>query len=174
MALLFSAPVVDMMLAELQSQVRGTVIGAGDEGYEEARKMWNLAHEQYPAVIVKAQSAADVSAAVRFARRKGLAIAAQSAGHGISRAPDDAVLVITAGMKAVQVDTDRQTARVEAGAKWGDVLVKAQAVGLAPLLGSTPDVGVVGYTLGGGLGWLARKYGLAADSVVFFEVVTAD
>jgi FAD/FMN-containing dehydrogenase len=76
-------------------------------------------------------------------------------------------------MRAIQVDPDTQTARIEAGAKWGEVLQETQAVGLAPLLGSSPDVGVAGYTLGGGMGWLARKYGLALDSVLSFELVTA-
>jgi FAD/FMN-containing dehydrogenase len=112
--------------------------------------------------------------AVRFANVEGLAVAVQSTGHGTVRPANDSLLILTSGMKEIRVDAAGQTAWVGAGAKWGMVLDEAQRLGLAPLLGSSPDVGVVGYMLGGGYGWLGRKYGMAADSVRLFEVITAD
>lgn len=160
--------------AELQSRIQGRVITPDDPGYDDGRKAWNLTVDQRPAVIVVAEDATDVAAAVGFARREDLGVTVQSTGHGIVRPADGGLLIITSAMKDIRVDAASQTAWVEAGAKWGEVLAKTQAVGLAPLLGSSPDVGVVGYTLGGGFGWLGRKYGLATDSVRFFELVTAD
>lgn len=168
------APTWSDNLEKLQLQIRGTVLVPEDARYDEARKAWNLTIDQRPAVIVLANSAADVVAAVRFARAEGLGIAIQSTGHGIARPADDGLLIITSRMTNVRVDVQSRTAWVEAGVQWGMVLEKAQAVDLAPLLGSSPHVGVMGYTLGGGMGWLARKYGLAIDSVRHFEVVTAD
>ncbi len=159
---------------ELQLRIEGTVITPDDPQYDEARQAWNLTVDQRPAVIVVAAGAADVMEAVQFGASEGLNVTVQSTGHGIVRPANDNLLIITSKMKRIWVDASAQTAWIEAGAKWGEVLEKTQAVGLAPLLGSSPDVGVVGYTLGGGLGWLGRKYGLAADSVRFFELVTAD
>ena len=162
-------------LQKLQSRLQGAVFVPGDKGYDDARKAWNLTVDHRPAVIVVAHSAADVVEAVRFANEKDLGIAVQATGHGASRLADnDALLIVMSQMRKVVVDAKSQTAWVGGGAKWAVVLEKAQAVGLAPLLGSTPDVGAVGYTLGGGMGWLARKHGLSADSVNFFEVVNAN
>src|SRR5690606_20235033 len=115
-----------------------------------------------------------VAAAVRFARANDMHVVVQATGHGFTLPANDAVLINMSRMNYVDVNADAQTAWIEGGSKWWPVLEKAQAVGLMPLLGSTPDVGAVGYTLGGGVGWLARKYGLSADSVNAFEVVTAD
>jgi hypothetical protein len=159
---------------QLQAHIQGKVITPDDPQYGDARKAWNLRVDQRPAAIVVAENAADVVAAVGFAGREDLGVAVQSTGHGIVRPADGSLLIITSAMKDIRVDATSQTAWVEAGVKWGEVLAKTQAVGLAPLLGSSPDVGVVGYTLGGGFGWLGRKYGLATDSVRFFELVTAD
>jgi hypothetical protein len=161
-------------LDDLTARMQGTVLTPHDPDYDTARLAWNRTVEQYPALIVQARSASDVSEAVRFARAHGLGIAVQSTGHGVVRPADGSLLVLTSQMTGVRVDAEAQTAWIEAGVQWGRVLEKAQAVGLAPLLGSSPHVGVMGYTLGGGIGWLARKYGLAADSVHFFELVTAD
>ena len=159
--------------AELQSNIAGRVITPDDPGYDEARKAWDLTVQQWPAAIVLAKDASDIVEAMRFAKRVGLAVAVQSTGHGVVRPANDSLLILTSGMKEIRVNPTSQTAWVGAGAKWGMVLQRTQPFGLAPLLGSSPDVGVVGYTLGGGLGWLGRKYGLAADSVRYFEVVTA-
>ncbi|GIK36811.1 MAG: FAD-linked oxidase [Chloroflexota bacterium] len=159
---------------QLRPAIQGTVITPDDPQYDEARQAWNLSVDQRPAMIVIADGVEDVVGAVRFATQAGLNLTVQGTGHGVVRPANDSLLLITSKMKTVRVDAAAQTAWVEAGVKWGEVLEKTQAVGLAPLLGSSPDVGVVGYTLGGGYGWLGRKYGLATDSVRFFELVTAD
>ncbi len=158
----------------LQSRLKGSALIPGDAGYDQASQPWNTAYRQRPAVIVMAQNARDVVEAIRYAKLNDLGVAIQATGHGMALAADNAVLINTSPMQDIRIDAVTQTAWVEAGVKWGIVLEKAQEVGLAPLLGSSPDVGVVGYTLGGGMGWLARKYGLSADSVNFFEMVTAD
>lgn len=160
--------------SELQAQIEGRVITPEDSGYDEARLAWNRKVVQYPAVIVEAESAQDVATAVTFARQHNLGVAAQGTGHGNIRPADDCLLILTRQLNGVLVDPAAQTATVEAGVKWGAVLAAAQKHGLAPLLGSSPTVGVVGYTLGGGLGWLGRKYGLSADNVLEFELVTAE
>ena len=123
-----------------------------------------------------AESARDVVAAVSTARTLGLRVTAQSTGHNAGPLGDlsDTVLVKTAPMRGVQIDPDRRIARAEAGAMWQDVTPAAAEYGLTALAGSARDVGVAGYTLGGGLSWLARSHGLAANSVVALEVVTAD
>jgi FAD/FMN-containing dehydrogenase len=161
-------------VAELRSNIRGQVLLPGDAVYDASRKGFNLSVDQYPALIVVPESAQDIAQAVLFANRIDLDIAVTATGHGTIRPADSCLLINTSRMTAVTIDEEARTARVEAGAKWGRVLGPAQAAGLAPLLGSSPDVGAVGYTLGGGLGWLGRKYGLAADSVIEFEVVTAE
>jgi len=167
--------VVDAPWAELQQRVRGAVVSPADPCYDQMRQGWNLRVDQHPALLVVAATAADVAEAVRYARAHDLGIAVQSTGHGTVRpAAADDLLIVTSRLSGVRVDVETHTAWVGAGAKWAAVLDHAQAVGLAPLLGSSPDVGVVGYTLGGGMGWLARKYGLAADHVHHFELVTVD
>jgi FAD/FMN-containing dehydrogenase len=155
-------------------QIAGPVLLPGDPGYDHHRKPLNPALDPYPAVVVQASGPADIRNAVLAARRHALPFAVQATGHGTHVAHDDALLVRTGAMSGVLVDPDRRIARVGPGARWRDVLRAAAPFGLAPLSGSSPDVGVIGYTLGGGLGWLARRHGLAADSVLRAEVVTAD
>ena len=138
----------------LQSRLQGAVIAPEDPQYDQARRAWNLSVEQRPAVIVVPKGSTDVVKAVRFARGERLGVAVQATGHGNVRPANGCLLILTADMQGVTVDAVAQTARVEAGVKWGVVLEKARAAGLAPLLGSSPDVGAVGYTLGGGMGWL--------------------
>lgn len=165
--------VANTAAAALQNAIQGQVILPEDERYDEARLAHNLSIDHHPALIVAATCAADVVAAVRFARQQGLGIAAQSTGHGIPVAVDDAMLILTGQLNSLEIDPVARTARMGAGLRWDEVLAEAQQHGLAPLLGSSPLVGVVGYTLGGGLGWLARKHGIAADSVVSIDLVTA-
>jgi hypothetical protein len=160
--------------AQLQERVQGAVIVPGDPRYDEMRAAWNLTVDQHPALLVVAESANDIAAAVHYARAAELKVAVQATGHGVIRPANGSLLIVTSNMTAVRVDAASRTVWVSAGAKWGKVLAAAHAVGLAPLLGSSPDVGAIGYTLGGGMGWLARKYGLSIDSVNCFEVVTAD
>ena len=143
-------------------------------GYDQARQAWNLAVDQRPAVVVEAESAADVAQAVRYARAHGIRIAPQGTGHGAGPLEplDSAMLIRTTRMRTVHIDPAARTARAGAGAAWRDVTVPAAQHGLAALAGKAPSVGVTGYTLGGGLGWLARRYGLAANSVTAAELVT--
>ncbi|MDO3700153.1 FAD-binding protein [Micromonospora sp. C28SCA-DRY-2] len=155
-------------------RIDGHVLLPGDEGYDHHRKALNPALDPRPAVVVRAAGAADVRRAVLAARTHGLPFAVQATGHGTHVAHDGALLLNTGAMTSVVVDPDRRVARVGPGARWRDVLAAAAPFGLAPLSGSSPDVGVTGYTLGGGLGWLARAHGLAADSVLRAQVVTAD
>ena len=160
-------------VARLRTEARGAVLLPGDDGYDRSCRGFNLAHVHAPAVVVVAEQAADVAAAVRFAAAADRTVAVQATGHGIARIADGAVLVDTSRMTTFELDPAARRVRAEAGVVWGPVLAAAQEHGLAPLLGSSPTVGVVGYTLGGGMGWLARAHGLASDRVVAFEVVTA-
>jgi hypothetical protein len=157
----------------LAHQVEGAVYdGAEPAGAAEAAG-FNTAVTHRPAVVVAASSAADVAAAVGFAREEGLAVAVQATGHGAAAVADDTVLVSTKGMQGVQVDPVGRVARVQAGVRWRAVIDAAVPHGLAPLSGSSSGVGVVGYTLGGGMGHLARRQGFAADHVRSVELVTA-
>ncbi|MGN6299717.1 MAG: FAD-binding oxidoreductase [Angustibacter sp.] len=161
-------------LADLRLVVAGDVLVAGDDGYEQHSQGFNLALVQRPAVVVVAADREDVARAVRFAADHDLPLAVQATGHGTARGADGAVLLVTSRLTGVEIDPQARTARIEAGAKFAAVLPAAQEHGLAPLLGSTTDVGAVGYTLGGGFGWLGRRYGLCSDSALSFELVTAD
>jgi hypothetical protein len=161
-------------LEAFRGGLRGAAYAPVEEGYDEARKAWNLNAHQHPALVVMAAGAADVIAAVRLARDEGLGVGVMATGHGVASPCDGGVLINTSRMKGVHVDPVTQTARVEAGVKWADVVPEAAAHGLAGLQGSSSDVAVVGYTMGGGFGWLGRKYGFAADSVKEADVVTAD
>ena len=162
-------------LAQLQEQLAGTAFQPSDDGYDAARMPWNLSFAgQFPALVVMAENVADISAAINFANEHDLGVALQATGHGVIELANGALLINTANMNGVTINPAENTAYIEAGAIWGDVLGPAQEAGLAPLLGSSPGVGAVGYTLGGGMGWLVRKYGLAADNVRSFDVVTAD
>ena len=160
----------------LRHAVRGSVLAPGDDGWGEARTPWNVAFDQQPALIVVPANSADVQAVVRFAAANGLRVAPQGTGHGAASLGDlsDAVLVRMHQLRRVEIDVEAQQARVGAGAVWEDVVNPAAEHGFAVLHGSSPDVGVAGYTLGGGMGWLARKHGLAANSLTAIELVTAD
>jgi len=161
---------------QLDSSLDGKVVLPGDQSFDGARRAWNLAIDQRPAAVVFPESAAEVAAAVRYAAERGLRIAAQGTGHNAGPlAPlTDTVLLRTDRMRGIRIDPQAQIARAEAGVVWLDVVQAAAQHGLAALAGSAPDVGVTGYTLGGGLSFLGRKHGLAANSVVAAEMVTAD
>ena len=161
-------------LEAMRAGLKGAAYVPGDDGYDDASRAWNLNAGQRPALVVVAEGASDVIAAVRFARELGLGVGVMATGHGVGSPCDGGVLVNTSRMKGVRVDPVARTARVEAGALWADVIPEAQAHGLAGLLGSSSHVGVVGYTMGGGFGWLGRKYGFNAASVREADVVTAE
>ena len=167
--------------------MNGRVFVPGDDGYDTARQTWNVTtFDQRPAIVVMPSIAADVASAVSFAREHNLSIAVQGGGHGHPHPANDALLVNFASMTSVQItpvaaasDSSGRsgaagTARAEAGAKWRDVIAAAHPHGLAPLNGFAGTVGVSGYMLGGGIGWLVRQYGAAAGSLRSAELVTAD
>jgi FAD binding domain-containing protein len=162
--------------SRLTSAPPGRVVLPEHVGFNEARRAWNLAIDQRPAAVAFPESLQHVAAVVLFAREFGLRVAAQGTGH--SAAPlgslDDTILLKTDRMRGVSIDPARRTARVRAGTVWLEVVEAAARHGLAALAGSSPDVGVVGYTLGGGLSALGRRYGLAANHVSAIELVTAD
>src|SRR3954471_10031049 len=158
----------------LRRTLHGPLHRPGDAAYDALRRPHSPALDPRPAMVVEAYGAADVRAAVVAAREYALPFAVQSTGHGTHLPCDGGVLVRTGAMATVLVDPDRRVARVGAGTRWADVLAAAAPFSLAPLSGSDPSVGVAGYTLGGGLGWLARRHGFAADSLRRAEVVTAE
>ncbi len=157
----------------LRASLHGQALEADDPGYHDHRRPWNLTIDPSPTVVIMAESAADIQAAVRFARDAGSPLAVQSTGHGAVH-PCDGVVVNLSRMAGTVVDTDAQVARVTAGTKWRDVLEAAAPYGLAGLSGTAAHVGAVGYTLGGGVGLLLRSHGFAADTIVGADVVTAD
>jgi hypothetical protein len=161
-------------LEAFRAGLQGTAHAPGEEGYDEGRQAFNLNAHQHPALVVMAAGAADVIAAVRLAREQGLGVGVLATGHGVASPCDGGVLINTSRMRGVRVDPESQTARVEAGALWSDVIPEAQAHGLAGSLGSSSGVGVVGYTLGGGFGWLGRKHGFNSDGIREADVVRAD
>lgn len=168
--------IVDLDLHALRARLSGEVYGPDDEGWDAARRAWNLAVDQRPAAVALPRTDADVIEIIGFARENGLRVAPQTTGHGAAAIAslEGTILLSTKNMRGVRIDAARRRARVRAGALWQDVTVPASAYGLAPLAGSSPDVGIVGYTLGGGLSWLGRRYGFACDSVIAIELVTAD
>jgi hypothetical protein len=147
-----------------------------DPGWNEARRAWNLAVDQRPAAVAIPETVAEAAAVVRWARSRGLRIAPQGTGHGASAMGSlgHTVLVKTERMRGVEIDVERRRARVGAGVLAAELNKAASEHGLAALSGSSPDVGVVGYTLGGGLSWFGRKYGLAANSVSAAELLNAE
>jgi hypothetical protein len=157
-------------------KIEGRVATPGDADWDEVRLAWNLAADLRPAAVAFARSGADVAAAVSFAAAHGLRVSGQGTGHGATALPDleDAILIKTEGMRGVEVDPDAGTARVEAGVLSLELGEAAQPHGMCSLPGSSPDVGVIGYTLGGGLSWLGRKHGFACNRVRAIELVTAE
>ena len=156
----------------------GAVHLPGDAGYDAARLPWNVAVDQRPAAVALPRTVAEVQAVVRAAAAGGLRVAPQSTGHNagplVAQGLDDVVLLRTERLRGVTIDAGGQVARVEGGALWMDATEPAADHHLAALHGSSPDVGIAGYSLGGGIGWYARRLGLASNSVTAVELVTAD
>jgi FAD/FMN-containing dehydrogenase len=162
---------------ELRESIHGTVLVPGDDAYEEACHAWNgMFDDTRPALIVRCSGAADVIAALGFARAKDLPVAVRGGGHSVAgfSTCDDGIVIDLSPMRAVHVDPAAQRAFVGGGAVWADVDHETQAHGLATTGGLISSTGVAGFTLGGGIGWLMRKYGLACDNVLSADVVTAD
>ncbi len=163
-------------LRALRWRFKGSVLEPGEPGWESATQAFNLTVVQEPALAALPADEQDVVAIVNFAREHGLQVTAQRSAHGAEPLGElrDTILVRTDALRGVEIDPVRRIARVGAASKWADVVPAASDIGLAALHGSTPDVGVVGYSLGGGVGWYARKLGLSANSVTAIELVTAD
>jgi FAD/FMN-containing dehydrogenase len=172
------APVLgEATLQELRDGIRGEVLVPGDEGYGDAKLVWNGAHDaRTPGVIVRCTGAADVIAALGFARSNDLALAVRGGGHSVAGLStcDGGMVIDLSGMSSVHVDPESRRAVVGPGAVWGDVDHESQAFGLATTGGLVSTTGVAGFTLGGGIGWLMRAHGLACDNLVGADVVTAD
>jgi FAD/FMN-containing dehydrogenase len=170
------SPETLMHARALRARLWGELVLPGDEAWDEARLAWNLAVDQRPAAVALPETADDVVEIVDFAREHGFRVAPQGTGH--NAAPlgwlDETILLKTTSMRRVEIDPESRSARVEAGVLWDEVTAAAAEHGLAALAGTSPDVGVVGYSLGGGVSWLARKHGLAANSITGVELVTAD
>jgi FAD/FMN-containing dehydrogenase len=161
---------------QLREQVRGQVLARDDAGYEKARRVYNAMIDRQPAMVVRCANAGDVMAAVNFAREHQLDLAVRGGEHSVPGfgTCDDGVVVDLSGMRGVRVDPAAKTARAEGGATWGDFNAATYAFGLATTGGIISTTGVGGLTLGGGIGYLARGYGLSCDSLVSADVVTAD
>lgn len=169
-----SSPVLPPLVAALAATVAGPVHAPGSGGYDLAVSAFNCAAVHRPAAVVVAASGADVASAVAVAAQAGLTVAVLATGHGAAAVGADTVLINTSLLDSVSIDPRARTATVGAGVTWQQVLDAASPHGLAGLCGSAPDVGVVGYTLGGGMGPIGRTHGFAADHVLEIEVVTAD
>src|SRR5436190_1756367 len=166
----------DGTIAELAEAVRGEVIGPADPSYDEARAIWNGAHDRRPALIVRCAGVADVVRAVEFARSQDLEIAVRGGSHSIPgfSTVDGGIVIDLSAMQGVRVDPEAGTARAEGGVQWGRFDHETQAFGLGVTGGLISTTGLGGFTLGGGIGWLVRKHGLTADNLISADVVTAD
>jgi len=156
--------------------IAGRLATPSDQDWDQARAGWNLAADQRPEAVAFVESGDDIAATVRFAVENGLRVAAQGTGHGAValRSLEETILVKTERMRGIEIDADAQTARVEAGVLSVELAEAADGNGLSFLPGSSPDVGVTGYTLGGGLSWFGRRYGFACNRVRAIELVSAD
>lgn len=163
-------------IENLRAYTKGEVLLPGDEGYDEARKVWNGMIDKNPAVIAKCSGVADVIAGVNFARKNNMLLSVRGRGHSIAgnSVCNDGIMIDLSGMNDVHVDPVKKRAYVSPGASLGDVDHETQAFGLATPVGVNSTTGISGLTLGGGFGWLTRKHGMTVDNLVSAEMVTAD
>src|SRR5262245_38518268 len=152
------------LLEDLTGRVSGPVLGPADDGYDDARRIHNGLIDRSPAVIVRCRNAADAAEGVRFARAAGLDVSVRGGGHNVAgrAVVDDAVMIDLAEMKGIDVDPEARTVRAEGGLNWAELNGALAEHGLAVTGGAISTTGIAGLTLGGGLGWLMAKYGLAA------------
>jgi FAD/FMN-containing dehydrogenase len=163
-------------IAELRTAFRGALLRPGEEGYDEARRIWNGAIDRRPALIARCAGADDVVEAIAFARERDLPVSVRGGGHAVAghAVCDDGVMIDLSLMKAVRIDPDARTARAAGGALWADLDRASTRAGLATTGGLISHTGVGGLTLGGGLGHLMRKHGLTVDNLLAVDLVTAD
>jgi FAD/FMN-containing dehydrogenase len=163
-------------VADLARHFRGELIRPGDPQYDTARAVWNGAIDRHPGLVARCTGAADVRAAVRFAREREMLVAVRGGGHNVAGTAvcDGGVVIDLSPMKGLRVDPARRTVQAQAGLLWGEFDRETQAFGLAAPGGIISHTGIAGLTLGGGFGWLMRRHGLAADNVLSADVVTAD
>jgi hypothetical protein len=169
-------PVKNETAEEFKASLRGKLILPGSSGYDDARTIYNAMIDKHPAMIVKCANAGDVITAVKFARENGLEVSIRSGGHngpGLALV-DNGLVIDLSAMKGIRIDPENRTARVEAGCTWGDVDHAAHVFGLATVSGVISTTGVGGLTLGGGHGYLTRKFGLTIDNLLSADVVLAD
>ena len=168
--------IAEEAVEEFKSSLRGELLAAGDDGYEDARGLFNAIIDKRPALIARCSGTADVIDAVNFARNNDLLVAVRGGGHGVAgnASCDGGIMIDLSQMKGVQVDPKARTARAQGGATWGDLDRETQAFGLAAPGGVVSTTGIAGLTLGGGMGWLRRKYGLSIDNLLSVDIVTAD
>ncbi|MGH2559092.1 MAG: FAD-binding oxidoreductase, partial [Thermomicrobiales bacterium] len=166
----------DVTVESLKTKVRGEVLRPGDEGYDAARAVWNAMIDRRPALIVRCAGVADVISAVDFARARDLLVSVRGGGHAVAgfAVCDDGLVIDLSRMKGIRVDPAARTVRAEPGLTWGEFDHETQAFGLATTGGFVPSTGVAGLTLGGGLGYLMRRFGAACDNLVSVDIVTAD
>lgn len=159
----------------LKASLQGEVVLPGDESYDSLRRVWHGMIDCNPALIVRCASAADVIAAINFARERGIEMAARSGGHSMAGygTSEGGMVIDLSDMKAIAIDPLRCTARIEPGLTWGEVANALQPYGLALTSGDVATAGVGGLLLGGGIGWMVRKYGLAIDRLRAVELATA-
>jgi FAD/FMN-containing dehydrogenase len=163
-------------IRSLEARLRGEVTRPGDDGYDDARRVWNAVVDRYPTFIVRARDVADVMHAVNFARTNDVALAVRGGGHSPAGygTVDGGLVVDLSLMKRVEIDAARRVAGAEPGLTWGEYNARTHEHGLATPGGDVAAVGVAGLTLGGGMGWLMRKHGMTIDNLVAVDVVTAD
>jgi FAD/FMN-containing dehydrogenase len=163
-------------LEEFQKSLRGQIIGPGDDDYDSARQIWNANIDKHPALIARCVGVADVLDCINFARDNNLLVSVRGGGHSFpgTCVADGGLVIDLSQMKSVRVDPVRRTARAEGGTKWGQFDRETQAFGLASTGGTNYDTGIGGLTLGGGMGWLGGKHGLALDNLISVDIVTAD
>ena len=166
----------DAAIDAFKQSVSGDLLLPGDPGYDDARAIWNAGVDNYPAFIARVANAADVAAAVTFARTHDLLLSVRGGGHNAAgfAVADGGLMIDLSRMKRVVVDPEARIALAEAGARLGDLDAATQKFGLAVPAGTVSDTGIAGLTLGGGTGWLMRKHGLTIDNLLAVEIVTAD